>query len=254
MHDLRDALHEAAPSPRGSLDLEEAVRRGRVLAWQRRAAAAALTLITLTAVWIVSTSLPLAGQHKRPLPADTPPVPSQQMSCSDEGLIRKVQGASGTIVTAAPDSLLEVASGERQDREWSLCAYVEKIKKQNQPPEDHLCVAAKFGSGPPPAYACSDLGAPSESPGSDYLLEASGVVNKGSGALYYGVVSHRVSRVVLRPKSGTESEARIFEPHENLGVDYKFFVGFAPPNMDVTVSVEDGAGRELDKHVWKAEP
>lgn len=254
MHDLRDALHEAAPSPRGRLDLGEAARRGRVLAWQRRAAAALLTVISCVAVWVAATSLPLAGQHKRPLPADSPPAPSQQRSCSDEGLIRKIQGPSGATVTAAPDSLLEIASGKRHDREWSLCAYVEKKKKLNQPPKDHICVAAKFGSSPPPTYSCSSLGAASGPPESDYLLEASGVVNKQAGALYYGVVSQRVGRVVLRPRSGTESEARIFEPSEKLGVDYKFFIGFAPPNMDVTVSVEDGAGKELDKHVWRAEP
>ena len=251
MHDLRDALHEAAPSPRGRLDLGEAVRRGRVLAWQRRAAAALLTVISCLAVWIVATSLPLGGQERRLLPAESPSAPSHRTSCSDEGLIRKSQGASGTVVTDAPESLVEIASGERQGREWTLCAYVEKTKKLNQPPEDHLCVAANFGSGSPSAYACSGLGATS---GSDYLLDVSGVVSKGGDALYYGVVSQRVGRVVLRPRSGIESEARTFEPPQQLSVDDRFFVGFAPPNMDVTVSVEDGAGRELDKHVWRAEP
>ena len=254
MHDLRDALHEAAPSPRGRLDLGEAVRRGRVLAWQRRAAAALLTVISCVAVWVVATSLPLGSQERRPLPAESPSAPSHRTSCSDEGLIRKSQGASGAIVTDAPGSLVKIASGERQGRVWFLCAYVEKIKKLNQPPEDHLCVGASFDVGSLPGYACSSSGAVSDSTGSHYLLEESGVVNKEGGALYYGVVSQRVGRVVLRPRSGTASEARIFDPPGNLVVDDKFYVGFAPPNMEVTLTVEDGAGRELGRHLWKAEP
>jgi hypothetical protein len=250
MRDLRDALHEAAPSPRERLDLEEAMRRGRVLAWQRRAAVALLSLISCGAVWIVAASLPLAGQDKRPFPAESPPAPSHRRNCSDEGLIRKIQ-ASGTIVTEAPGSLVEIVSGERQGREWRLCAYVEKMKKLNQPPREHLCVGAMFGAGPFPGYACLDLEEASGPPRSDYLLEASGVVKKEGAALHYGVISQRVRRVALRPSSGTEIEASIFERPEKLGVDYNFFVGFAPLNVGVTVSVEDAAGRELDKHFWK---
>lgn len=249
MRDLRDALHEAAPSPRGRLDLGEAVRRGRVLAWQQRAAVALLSLISCGAVWIVATSLPLAGQEKGPSPAESPPAPSHPTSCSDEGLIREIQ-ASGTIVTEAPGSLLEIASGEHHGREWILCAYVEKTKKVNQPARDKLCVGAGFGAGPSPGYGCLDLEEAGGSSRSDYLSAASGVVKKEGGALYYGVISQRVRRVVLRPRSGTEIEARIFERPERLGVDYNFFVGFAPLNVDVTVSVEDRVGRELDRHLW----
>jgi hypothetical protein len=250
MRDLRGALHEAAPSPRGRLDLGEAVRRGRVLAWQQRAAVALLSLISCGAVWIVATSLPLAGQDKRPLPAESPPAPSHRRSCTDEGLIREIQ-ASGTIVTEAPESLVEIVSEEHEGRQWFLCAYVERTKKLNQPPKDHLCVGAGFGAGPFPGYECLDLEESGGSPRSDYLLGASGVVKKEGGALHYGVISQRVRGVILRPRSGTEIEARIFEPPKKLGVDYNFFVGFAPLNVGVTVSVEDGAGRELDKHFWK---
>ena len=250
MRDLRDALHEAAPSPRGRLDLGEAVRRGRVLAWQQRAAVALLSLISCGAVWIVATSLPSGGQEKRPFPAESPPPPSHRRSCSDEGLIRENQ-ATGTVITEAPESLVEIASGEHQGREWFLCAYVEKTKKLNQPPKDHLCVGARFGAGPFPGYECLDLEEAGDSPRSDYLLGASGVVKKEGGALHYGVISQRVRRVVLRPSGGTEIEASTFERPEKLGVDYNFFVGFAPLNVDVTVSVKDGAGRELDRHLWK---
>lgn len=145
---------------------------------------------------------------------------------------------------------MKIAAGEREGQAWSLCAYKATLRKNDEAPSDSLCEEFKFGSGPHSGGLCLNLGA-SAPPGADYFMRAGGDLSKEEGAAYYGAISQRVQRVALRLNEGTELEATIFEPAEELGVDYKFFVGFAPPNEDVTVSVEDESGRELEKEFWK---
>jgi len=256
--DIRKALHEAAPTPKGPLDIIRATRRGRKLAWQRRAAVAFVAVVGSVTVWMVATSLPVSGLFERPFPAGeggptSPQQASDPSTCTDRPRVQEVDGAYGTMVSEATTTVVKIASGEREGQAWSLCAYRARIKTNDEVPRDSLCEEFKFGPGPYAGYTCLNLGADAPS-GADYFSRAGSGLSKEEGAAYYGAISQRVQRVVLRLRGGTEIEATISEPPEELGVDYKFFVGFAPPSEDVTVSVEDESGRELEKEFWEALP
>jgi hypothetical protein len=82
--------------------------------------------------------------------------------------------------------------------------------------------------------------------GADYFDRTAGGMERGEVTAYFiGAISDRVARVTISPREGAESTARINEPPEELGVQYSFFVGFAPSGTDVTVSVENASGAEL---------
>lgn len=255
MRDLRAALHEAAPRPRGQLDLERAMKRGRVLAWRRRGIVALLSLITCVAVWTVATSIPAAVSDEEQPPAHR--LPSRE-GCSYEGFIREIQGAYGTVVTEVPPSLVEIASGKHEGSAWSLCAYLKKVKgsrgewasdKGNGYREDHVCVGATYAPDSFPTYGCFAR-RPRGSPRSDYPRAPSGVLRNDAAALYYGTISQRVRRVLVRSEAGTVSEAKIHGSPGGLSINHRFYVAFARPHGAVTITVEDGAGRELDARRW----
>lgn len=260
MHDLREILHQAAPRPRGQLNLEQAITRGHALAQRRLLAVALLSLAVCVAVWTVATSIPIAVSNKRSSPAN--PSFTERAGCSYKGQIREVSGASGTIVTDAPSSLVEIGLGEHQGTKWALCAYLRKVKgsrgggrpeKADRFHEDHVCVGSAFGSTSLPSYQCANLkgGGASDL---DLFVGASGFVENEGDVLYYGAISERVRRVFLRPSDGSERAAKLFTAPGKLGIEHNFFVAFAPSNLDVTVVVEDGRGRELDRHLWTTEP
>jgi hypothetical protein len=60
-------------------------------------------------------------------------------------------------------------------------------------------------------------------------------------------VTERVGRVAVRPGNGTEIEATIYEPVRELGVEYDFFIGFAPPGSNPVIVVYDATGKVLDR-------
>ncbi len=78
------------------------------------------------------------------------------------------------------------------------------------------------------------------------------------------MVSQRVEQVIIKPSSGVEVEAAIFQPADGepspditmppwaSTLPYKFFVGFAPPGVDVVVSLKDAYGREVARDSWDA--
>jgi hypothetical protein len=64
----------------------------------------------------------------------------------------------------------------------------------------------------------------------------------------YGAISDEVHRVLLALPNGDEIEATIYEPPPELGLNYRFFVGFAP-TKEVVVTVESKTGNRLGRSV-----
>jgi hypothetical protein len=173
---------------------------------------------------------------------------SDPANCTNRPRVQEAHGAYGTMIIEATTPVVKIASGERADQAWSLCAYRATVKRNDEAPKDSLCEEFKFGPGPYAGYTCLNLGGHAPS-GSDYFLKARGDLSKEEGAAYYGAISQRVQRVVLRLRDGSETEATISEPPEELEADYRFFVGFAAPSEDVTVSVEDESGKRVGEGV-----
>lgn len=235
---------------------QHVLRRARI----RRgvtAAMAGLAVIAIGMATVVGAQAFRSSSLTGPFPASeggqsSPKQAASPSTCTDRPRIQEVDGAYGMIVIEATTPVVKIASGEREGKAWLLCAYRAMVKKNDDAPSDSLCEEFKFGPGPYSGYACLNLGA-SAPAGADYFMRAGGDLSKEEGAAYYGAISQRVHRVVLRLRDETDNEATIFEPPKELRVDYRFFVGFAPSGEDVTVSVEDDSKRELEKEFWNAQ-
>jgi len=251
--DLRRVLRDAAPQPTGSLDLEQAMSRGRVLAWRRRAAVAFLTLATTGTAAIIAVVVAAQPDTIAPLPIggggiDGSAGPSPD--CRGAPDVRESQGAYGTYLSEALTPVVKVASGESGGWDWSLCAYRAALTRNEEAPAETLCEEFRFGPGPGSNYSCVNVGstAPRDA---DYFLRSydpSGEVTQA----FFGAVSDRVDRVVIELDNDTETEATILQPAPELGVDYRFFVGFTPSGLDATVSVRDSSGDELEHETFAA--
>jgi hypothetical protein len=149
------------------------------------------------------------------------------------------------MISKASTAVVEIASGYEEGQAWSLCAYRAMLTRNDQEPEETLCEEFQIGPGPQSGYACLNLGAKAPA-GADYFLRSAGALEKDEATAYfYGAISQRVDRVVLEVEGGDEFEATIYEPPPRPGVDYNFFIPFAPRGADVTVRVEGESGATL---------
>jgi hypothetical protein len=255
--DLRSILQQAAPTPKHRFTIEDAIKRGRTLAWQRRAGITMAVIAMSSSAWAIAATLTTFGPDNRSTPADhgrgVVQDQSIESSCTNRENIQRFEGGFGTQVIRASSPVVEILSGEPGGLPWSLCAYSATVATNADPPTKSLCYEFKFGPGLSTGYTCEAIGARIPN-GSDYFLRSSGDQTMEQGHAFLGAVSHRVSRVLLTLDGGRQIEATIADPPAVLGVEYRFFVGFAPPNVDVTVSVEDAIGRELEKERFNAFP
>ena len=169
------------------------------------------------------------------------------MTCTHRPRVEESQGAYGSIVIEAKSPLVKIASGTEAGDAWSLCAYRATAIRNEKQADDALCWEFTWGAGPCAGYTCaSDIGV-SPPRDSDYFLRASTEPVANNGSAHLGAVTKSVERVAVRPGNGTEIEAPIYEPGSELGVEYDFFVGFAPPGSNPAIVVYDAAGRMLDR-------
>jgi hypothetical protein len=255
--DIRDLLQGAAPAPRGRLTIDDALRRGRRSARWRRAGLSLVTLVVTAALVGLVARLPAprtaVGQGQARGGTGTagvndPPPPH----CRNRPPVVTMNGAYGTLVSEATTPVVEIAAGEQEGEAWSLCAYRARLTRNDQDPEETLCDEFQLGPGPHSGYSCVNLGAEAPS-GADYFHRAAGGLERDAATTYfYGAISRRVERVILRVRGGDQFDATIYEPPPELAVRYKFFVGFTPPASDVMVRVEDETGAELAHELFSA--
>lgn len=163
------------------------------------------------------------------------------------------RGAYGTMVSEALTPTAVIAAGVHDGVAWSLCAYRAELTRNKEPAEVSLCEEFRFGEPPHSGYTCiSSLGTDAP-PNSDYFHRAAVDLQPSSvGQAFYGAVSGEVHRVLLTLRDGFEIEATIYETPPELGLNYRFFVAFAPTS-DVVVTVESKTGSRLGIERWGAE-
>jgi hypothetical protein len=142
-----------------------------------------------------------------------------------------------------------IASGTEAGEEWILAGYRATTSSNRDDPGDHLCFG--FDWGDEPDINCMSEGA-APMKGFDYGYRY-GVPYSGPRAVFIGSISDRVDHVDLRlDRERVLLRADIFEPPEELQLDFRFFVGFAPVDRDVDVVVVDENGRDLAHEFWEA--
>ncbi len=203
------------------------------------------------------TPPPEQGRERVQLPpSPSPDAPdSEQTSteCRERPDREEASGAYGTIVSQALTPTAIIAAGEYEGETWSLCAYRATTKRNQEPPHDSLCEEFRFGPPPHSGYAC--IGEMGQNPPerSDYFLRASSELDPAAeGQAFYGAISDEVHNVLLEVSGDGEIEAEIYEPPPELGLNYRFFVGFAT-SREVTVRVLNQAGERLGIERWSAD-
>ena len=176
-----------------------------------------------------------------------------QAACRPIVDVGEVTGDPGRHTTKALTPNVRIASGEQQGLDWSLCAYRAMVTIDGEDPEPALCEEFRYGLGPGAGSACS-VGVDATVPSHWHYFQRSSDPTEEEGVAFTGAISERVDKVVLQLDDGSDLEARIYEPPEELGVNYRFFVGFAPQGSDVTVVVLDSDGNELARETWKGLP
>lgn len=145
-----------------------------------------------------------------------------------------------------------IASGTEAGERWSLSAFTAEIQEGEAEGEHALCLDWKFGPAPHSGGECLIGGAKRPS-GAHYFHRIADSIEGPRGA-YIGAISKDVAAVDLSLDDGTVEEAAIYDPPPELGVDFKFFVGFTPTNVDVRVRVLDASGGLLEQEEFEALP
>jgi hypothetical protein len=159
-------------------------------------------------------------------------------SCRNREERIEAHGAYGTMVSEALTPTAEIAAGVRDGVAWSLCAYRAELTRNQEPTLDSLCDEFRFGPPPHSGYTCSSSMGNRCSAEFGLLPPRRGRSRPQLGRP--GVLRRdldEVHRVLLALPNGDEIEATIYEPPPELGLNYRFFVGFAP-TKEVVVTVE----------------
>jgi Tol biopolymer transport system component len=176
-----------------------------------------------------------------------------EADCRPSVDVGEITGDGGRHTTKALTPNVEIASGEQQGLDWSLCAYRAMVTVDGEEPEPALCEEFSYGSGRGSGGACS-VGVSATVPSHWHYFQRSSDPTEEEGVAFTGAISERVDKVVLQLDDGSDLEARIYEPPKELGVNYRFFVGFAPQGSDVIVVVLDAEGNELEREAWRGRP
>ncbi len=246
--DIKEVLRAAAPQPRRDLDMAGALRRGRRLSWRFR-------LLSLSAVVIVGAGAwtGMAAVRNQEGRKAEPPPPGRSAHGDDRsndesatrcreqrGVIKFAQ--SGRAIRAVTPVVV-IASGKFGEEPWIWCAYRAELEHRGDTSEG-FCDEFRIASPPYAGWTCGNTGWEA-SPGVDYFHRSSYDL-EDRGRAYFGAVSNRVERVVLETTDGDEVPAPVYDSPQDLGVDYRFFVGFATPEQRVrAVSVRNAVGQEL---------
>jgi TolB protein len=196
----------------------------------------------------ISWRRPLSPEEPAPQREDVQDV-ENGAECRPNVDVGEITGDGGRHTTKALTPNVRIAGGEQQGLEWTWCAYRAIVTVDDEEPEPALCEEFRYGLGRGSGGACL-VGVSATVPShSHYFLRTSNPTEEEGGA-FTGAISERVDKVVLRLDDGSELDARIYDPPEGLGVNYRFFVGFAPHRNDVTVIVLDAEGNELEREAW----
>jgi hypothetical protein len=154
--DLRELLREAAPVPKGPLDLGAARRRGRLLALRRRAGATLLAVAGVVGAILLVPDLARLSEDRTTQPAGGEGAGDSGGSgahrCRERPAVDEWRGAYGTIITEATTPVVEIASGEQAGQRWSLCAYRATMTEDQNDPFEALCSEFQIGPGPQSGY------------------------------------------------------------------------------------------------------
>ena len=249
MHDeLRDAVRRAgmelsAPHP----DLQQIQRDGKRALVVRKTGAVVLGVASLASVFALYPSF---ISDRRPSNVSVGPSGA---SCRPNVDVGEITGDGGRHTTKALTPNVEIASGEQQGLDWSLCAYRAMVTIDDKEPEPALCEEFRYGLGPGAGSACS-VGVNATVPSHWHYFQRFSDPTEEEGVAFSGAISDRVDKVVLQLDDRSDLEARIYEPPEELGVNYRFFVGFAPQGSDVIVVVLDAEGNELEREARRGRP
>jgi YVTN family beta-propeller protein len=199
---------------------------------------------------------PSSPTPERAEPSPSPPTSETgeaDAPCRHRSERIEAHGAYGTMVSEALTPTAEIAAGVHDGGAWSLCAYRAELTRNQEPTLDSLCEEFRFGPPPHSGYTCSSSMGTDAPPNSDYFHRAAVDLDPSSvGRGFYGAISDEVHRVLLALPNGDEIEATIYEPPPELGLNYRFFVGFAPTKK-VVVTVESKTGNRLEIERWSAE-
>jgi hypothetical protein len=174
-------------------------------------------------------------------------------TCRPNVDVGEITGDGGRHTTKALTPNVQIASGEQQGLDWTWCAYRAIVTVNDEEPEPAFCEEFRYGLGRGSGSACS-VGLNATVPIHWHYFLRSSDPTEDEGVAFTGAISERVDKVVLQLDDGSDIEARIYDPPEELGVNYRFFVGFAPQGNDVTVVVLDQDGNELQREAWSALP
>jgi hypothetical protein len=139
-----------------------------------------------------------------------------------------------------------IASGERNGEHWALRGYVGDVQT-SLGTRRSLCLNWRGGSGDDGDVVCTvDL--PTGLPAGHHL------VSDTSASPYFGEVSREVATVELRLDSGQMLGGQIYEAPAAWGLNFSFFVAFAPDSESVTILARDPSGQVLDQTVHESLP
>jgi hypothetical protein len=215
----------------------------------RRRAVLAIGSMAMVAVVVVGAAAAIAqfgGSDAAPEPL---PPASEEPSCSEQDATDPDAPFGLDWTTSA----YVIASGEYEEIPWIFCAALANVthRKDNET-EGSLCTDWKFGRGLGSGWTCSN--ALEHAKRSHYFERTADFLDEPAGA-YSGAISDEVAIVQLHVQDGEVIEAPIYAPPPELGLDFRFFIGFVTdPNENVIVKVLDQDGSVLAQERFAALP
>lgn len=165
-------------------------------------------------------------------------------------VIRNVGNPIGSVAAAAPSTDHNrgphgnpvtdehvIARGQENGRSWTFVAFI----GEDQAGRKAVCLRLELEEA---STACSfDLARG---------LGGEAIVANALGSITYGEVARQVHAVEIRTESGAVSEATIYQPPEELGLPFNFFVGAGSglhsEDLEFIAEASDGSVIEREVH------